>query len=147
MTASSDMPSSLKAGLRCRCPRCGEGKLYRGFLTVAERCEVCGLDFDFADPADGPAFFVMGGVGILVVGFWAWWAVAVQPPIWAQFAVVMPALTIGCLATLRPVKAWLVAEQYVHKAEEGRFASVGVHGKGGFARDRRAAAEREARQG
>jgi len=122
-------PSSLSAGLRCRCPRCGEGHLFQGFLKIADACEACGLKFDFADPADGPAFFVMSGVGILVVAIWAIWAVAAQPPIWAQFLVVVPALVGGCLATLRPVKAWLVAEQYVHKAEEGRWASTGAHGK------------------
>ncbi len=129
MTQEYRAPSSLSAGLRCRCPRCGEGKLFSRFLTVADHCEVCGLDLSFADPADGPAFFVMTGVGILVTAAWAVWAVAVQPPIWAQFLVVVPALIGGCLATLRPVKAWLVAEQFVHKADEARWLSVGAHGK------------------
>ena len=59
-------PSTLSAGLRCRCPRCGEGKLFKGFLTVAKSCDRCGLDYSFADPADGPAFFVMMGMGIPV---------------------------------------------------------------------------------
>jgi uncharacterized protein (DUF983 family) len=122
-------PSTLSAGLRCRCPRCGEGHVFSRFLTVADRCEACGLDFSFAEPADGPAFFVMSGVGILVTALWAIWAVAAQPPVWVQFAVVIPAMIGGCLATLRPVKAWLVAEQYVHKAEEARWASLGTHGK------------------
>jgi uncharacterized protein (DUF983 family) len=139
MTSNSNSPSTISSGLRCRCPRCGEGHLFSRFLTVAERCEACGLSFEFADPADGPAFFVMSGVGILVTACWAIWAVAAQPPIWAQFLVVIPALVIGCLASLRPVKAWLVAEQYVHKAEEAKFASIGKHGVGGFVYDRRKA--------
>ncbi|MDO9335476.1 MAG: DUF983 domain-containing protein [Caulobacter sp.] len=135
-------PTSLEAGLRCRCPRCGEGPLFAGFLTMAPSCESCGLDFSFADPADGPAFFAMTGVGILVIAVWAWWAVVASPPIWLQILLVFPALIAGCLAVLRPVKAWIVAEQYIHKAEQGRFASLGVHGEGGFAIDRRKAAER-----
>lgn len=139
MTAPFDQPSSLSAGLRCRCPRCGEGKLFSGFLKLAPRCERCGLDFAFADPADGPAFFVMSGVSIVVMTLWGVWAVVAHPPIWAQMAVVFPAMIGGCLATLRPVKAWLVAEQYVHKAEEARWASLGVHGEGGFVYDRRKA--------
>jgi uncharacterized protein (DUF983 family) len=122
-------PSTIITGLRCRCPRCGKGKLFSGFLKLADRCECCGLEFNFADPADGPAFFVMSGVGVLVIAVWGIWAATTQPPIWAQFVTVFPALIGGCLATLRPVKAWLVAEQYVHKAEEGRWASVGSHGK------------------
>jgi uncharacterized protein (DUF983 family) len=136
--------SSLSTGLRCRCPRCGEGKLFSGFLTVARQCDRCGLDFSFADPADGPAFFVMTAVGILVVAAWAWWAIADRPPIWLQMAVTFPAMLGGCLATLRPVKAWLVAEQFVHRAEEARWDSIGGHAEGGFVSDRRAAMRQRA---
>ena len=81
----------------------------------------------------------MSGVSILVMAVWAWSAVVFDPPLWLQFATVLPALLGGSLASLRPMKAWLVAEQYVHKAEEGRWASIGVHGEGGFAYDRRKA--------
>jgi len=62
-----------------------------------------------------------------------------QPPIWAQLAVAFPAMIGGCLGTLRPVKAWLVAEQFVHKAGDAEFVSVGKHGEGGFTVDRRKA--------
>jgi uncharacterized protein (DUF983 family) len=82
---------------------------------------------------------VMSGVGVLVTALWAVWAVAAQPPVWLQLAVTLPAMLGGCLVCLRPVKAWLVAEQYVHKAEEGRWASLGRHGEGGFVFDRRKA--------
>src|SRR6218665_1941513 len=118
---SYDSPTPVEAGLKCCCPRCGEGKLYAGFLTLAKSCDRCGLDYSFADPADGPAFFVMSGVGIVIVSIFAWVEVAFHPPIWVLFATVFPALILGCLATLRPVKAWLVASQYINKAEEGRF--------------------------
>lgn len=138
-------PSSLSAGLRCRCPRCGEGRLFSGFLQIAERCDRCGLDYGFADPADGPAFFVMSGVGILVTALWAWGVVAFRPPIWVQFATVFPALIGGCLVCLRPMKAWLVAEQFAHKAGEGQWQSLGAHGEGGFTARRREAAEAQAR--
>jgi uncharacterized protein (DUF983 family) len=129
MTSGFRIPSSVITGLRCRCPRCGEGALFDGFLSVAKRCDRCGLDFSFADPADGPAFFVMTGVGLVVTGLWAWWAVAAQPPLWLQFVVTFPAMLAGCLGALRPVKAWLVAEQYVHKASEATWDSLGTHGQ------------------
>lgn len=130
-------PSSLACGLKQCCPRCGEGRLFSGFLTVAPACEACGLDLGFADPADGPAFFVMTGVGIAVIAAWTWSVIALHPPMWVQFATVFPALILGCLGCLRPVKAWLVAEQYVHKAEEARWMSLGDHGRGGFTTRRR----------
>lgn len=136
-------PSTVSAGLRCRCPRCGEGRLYKSFLKIADGCDRCGLDYSFADPADGPAFFVMSGVGIVVTAIWAIWAVMLAPPIWVQMAVVFPAMIGGCLATLQPMKAWLVAEQYVHKAEEAQWASLGKHGDGGFVTDRRKFSNRD----
>ena len=43
---------AIHAGLRCRCPRCGKGELFAGFLTLQSRCEVCGLDYGFADSGD-----------------------------------------------------------------------------------------------
>jgi uncharacterized protein (DUF983 family) len=122
-----DSPTPIVSGLRCRCPRCGEGKLFQGFLKVAPACDKCGLSYAFADPADGPAFFVMSGVGVIIIAVFAWIEVAYHPPIWVHFATVFPALIGGCLGTLRPVKAWLVASQYIHKAEEGRFESLGRH--------------------
>lgn len=51
--------SPLHTGLRGRCPRCGQGHMFDGFLKLRRGCEVCGLDYSFADPADGPAFFVI----------------------------------------------------------------------------------------
>lgn len=122
--------STLSTGIRSRCPRCGKGPLLRGYLKIRDNCPVCGLDFSFADPADGPAFFVMSGVG--VVGMIAFMAFEfnVHPPIWVHLVVTFPLLILMCLGTLRPFKGWLVAEQYVHKAEDARFESIGKHGEG-----------------
>ena len=138
-----DPPLPIISGLTCRCPRCGKGKLFSGFLQMAPSCEACGLDFSFADPADGPAFFVMTAIGMIVIAVFTWVEVVYHPPIWFHIVTVLPALIIGCLGTLRPVKAWLVASQFFHKAEEARFSSLGGHGEGGFglrgkARDRAA---------
>ena len=138
-----DPPLPIISGLTCRCPRCGKGKLFSGFLKMAPSCEACGLDFSFADPADGPAFFVMTAIGMIVIAVFTWVEVVYHPPIWFHIVTVFPALIIGCLGTLRPVKAWLVASQFFHKAEEARFSSLGGHGEGGFglrgkARDRAA---------
>ena len=66
----------LLTGIRGRCPRCGEGKLFRGFLKLASRCDVCGLNYGFADPADGPAFFAMTAMSFPVVGLALWFDAA-----------------------------------------------------------------------
>ena len=138
-----DPPLPIISGVTCRCPRCGKGKLFSGFLKMAPSCEACGLDFSFADPADGPAFFVMTAIGMIVIAVFTWVEVAYHPPMWVHMVTVFPALIIGCLGALRPVKAWLVASQFFHKAEEARFSSLGGHDEGGFglrgkARDRAA---------
>ena len=66
--AGEGAPSSIEVGLRGCCPRCGKGKLYKGFLDLAPRCEVCGLDYSFADSGDGPAVFIMMIAGFVIVG-------------------------------------------------------------------------------
>jgi len=108
-------------GLKGRCPRCGEGKLFSGFIKLAPRCDVCGLDYSFADPADGPAFFVMcfGCVPAAVLAVWI--EVAYQAPYWVHLFITLPFTLITCILPLRPLKGWLVASQYFHKAEEGRL--------------------------
>ncbi len=129
---SYDPPRPVISGIRCRCPRCSKGKLFSGFLTVAKECDACGLDYSFADPADGPAFFVMTAVGMVVITVFSWVEVVYHPPLWVHMVTVFPALIIGCLGALRPVKSWMVASQFFHKAEEAKFSSLGGHGEGGF---------------
>src|SRR5829696_8960629 len=100
---------SARAGLFGRCPHCGEGKLFDGFLTLAPRCKVCGLDFAFADSADGPAVFVILIVGLVVAGSALIVEIAYTPPIWVHIALWLPLVLILSLGTLRPLKGLMVA--------------------------------------
>lgn len=109
-----------KVGTRGRCPRCGEGHLFNGFLTLRPNCERCGLDYSFADPADGPAFFSMLFASIPAVVFALWLEVKYEPSYWVHILLSVPLLLITCVWPLRPLKGWLVASQYYHKAEEGQ---------------------------
>ena len=120
--------STLKTGLACRCPRCGKGALFKGYLTLRTECPECGLSYGFADPADGPAFFVMTAVGLVGMILLMAFDFIVHPPIWVHAVVTLPILVALCLGCLRPFKAWLVAEQYVHKAAPPEFSSNGKHG-------------------
>jgi uncharacterized protein (DUF983 family) len=112
----------VPTGLAGRCPRCGDGKLFKGFITVAERCDHCGLDYSFADSGDGPAIFVMLIAGFIIVGAALWLEVSYEPPIWVYIAVFLPLTLIVCLGMLRPLKGVLVALQYANKAEQGRLS-------------------------
>ena len=113
-------PSPYVAGLSCRCPACGQGRLFENFLAVRPRCENCGLDFGFADAGDGPAIFVILISGVVVVGaalvveFWY------RPPYWVHAVLWLPLILLVTLWPLRVIKGLLIALQFHHKAAEGR---------------------------
>ena len=99
-------------GLRGRCPACGRGHLFRAFLKVADRCDVCGEDFHHHRADDAPAYFVILIVGHVVVPVALAVEVAYAPPYWVHFALWAP-LTIGMsLGLLQPVKGAIVAWQW-----------------------------------
>lgn len=121
--------SPLRTGIMGRCPRCGEGRLFQGFLKLRPACEVCGLDFSFADPADGPAFFVTCFFCVPAVFFAVWLDFAYQPPLWVHLVTSLPVLLVSCILPLRPLKGWLVASQFVYKAEEGHLVAPRPQGR------------------
>jgi uncharacterized protein (DUF983 family) len=105
-------------GLRCRCPRCGQGKLFEGYLKLKPRCEVCRLDFVFADSDDGAAVFVIMIAGFIVVGA----ALAVEfkyaPSFWVHAVLWGPLILIVTLGLLRLLKGLTTSLQYHHRASE-----------------------------
>jgi uncharacterized protein (DUF983 family) len=120
------MPDSLTGlpigrGLHGRCPRCGQGKLFRGFLVLRPRCESCGLDFGFADAGDGPAVFVILIGGFVVVFAALLTEVLYQPPLWLHAVLWLPLILIVTLLPLRLIKGLLIALQFHHRAAEGRL--------------------------
>ena len=109
------------AGLACRCPACGEGHLFRGYLKVAPACEACGLDLSRADSGDGPAVFVILIAGFIVVAAALIVEIKYQPPYWVHAALWIPLVLALTLWPLRALKALLIALQFHHKAAEGRL--------------------------
>ncbi len=112
---------SAMRGLACKCPRCGEGKLYQGFLTLRPGCEACGLDYGFIDAGDGPAVFIIMIAGFIVVGSALIVEVKYQPPFWVHAVLWGPLILLTTLVPLRSMKALLIALQFHHKAAEGRL--------------------------
>lgn len=112
---------SAMRGIACRCPRCGRGKLYQGFLTLRPACERCGLDYAFMDSGDGPAVFVILIAGFIVVAAALIVEVKYQPPFWVHAMLWIPLVLAVTLWPLRAVKSLLIALQFHHKAAEGRL--------------------------
>ena len=112
---------STMRGLGCKCPRCGQGKLYAGFLSLALSCEVCGLDYAFIDSGDGPAIFIIMLAGAIVVACVLIVEVKYQPPFWLHATLWLPLILITTLLPLRSMKSLLIALQFHHKAAPGRL--------------------------
>ncbi len=123
MAREQDHPpqSPYATGLRGACPRCGQGRLFIGFLTVNRSCPVCGLDLEFADSGDGPAVFVIMLAGFVIVALALWVEIAFQPAIWVHLAIFLPLTVLVCAAMLRPLKGVMIALQYHNRAAEGRL--------------------------
>lgn len=121
MTEKHHPPSPFVAGLKSRCPRCGEGHLFEGFLKVSDKCESCGLDFDFADSGDGPAVLIIIVAGAIVMVLWAIVEALFHPPVAVHLLIWIPTTIILCLLLMRPFKATMIALQYKNEAREGRL--------------------------
>jgi len=101
-----------------RCPQCGEGFLFEGFLKIAPTCEACGFDLGHYETGDGASTFIIliagsvGGFGALFSMFaWGW-------PIWLLLVVWLPVTLFLSLGLMRPAKGLMVAAAYANKASE-----------------------------
>ena len=106
--------SVTRAAFLCRCPRCGEGRLFAGLLTVRPACPSCALDFSAEDAGDGPQVFVIFFLGLIVVGLAALVEIKFAPPLWLHMVLWTPLILGGAILLLRPLKAGLIALQYRH---------------------------------
>jgi uncharacterized protein (DUF983 family) len=107
-----DLWGAMKRGFLCRCPRCGEGRLFRAFLKVDDHCSVCGLDFTPHRADDLPAYLVIVIVGHIVVPLALSVETNFSPPVWLQLAIYLPLTLFASLALLQPVKGAVVGFQW-----------------------------------
>jgi uncharacterized protein (DUF983 family) len=111
----------VTAAVTARCPRCGQGPLFRGPLTLRERCSSCNLDYKFIDTGDGPAVFGILILGFLVLGGALLVEFKLEPPLWVHIVLWGIGTPLIALGLLRFLKALLIALQFKNKAEEGRL--------------------------
>jgi uncharacterized protein (DUF983 family) len=107
-----DVWAALKRGFRGRCPRCGQGKLFRAFLKTADNCSVCGLDFTPHRADDLPAYLVIVIVGHIVVPMVLVIETNFSPPVWLQLLIYLPVTLFASLSLLQPVKGTVVGLQW-----------------------------------
>ena len=102
----------LLRGMRGRCPACGEGKLFRAFVKVADHCSACGEDFHHHRADDFPAYLTIFLVGHIVIPIAMYIEIAFQPSYWLHAAIWAP-LVIGLsIGLLQPIKGTIVALQW-----------------------------------
>ncbi len=103
------------SALACRCPRCGQGRLFVGFLNTVPVCAICGLEIAKHDSGDGPAVFLIFLLGAVIVPLAVWTDFAFSPPFWLHALIWMP-VTLGVtVGLLRPAKALVIILQYRHR--------------------------------
>jgi uncharacterized protein (DUF983 family) len=113
--------SPFAAGLKGKCPRCGQGALFKGYLALLRSCPNCALDYSKADSGDGPAVFVIFIVGFAAVAVAFVAKFVFFAPIGVAFLIAGGFAASLIAALLRPFKATLIALQYRNRAEEGRI--------------------------
>ncbi|MFD1332708.1 DUF983 domain-containing protein [Methylopila musalis] len=118
---TGSIPAAVLRGAAGRCPDCGKGRLFDGFIALRPSCEACGLDYGFADAGDGPAVFVTLIGGFLTLGFALWLEFAFEPPFWVHLVVSLPAVVVVCLGLLRVMKGVLITLQRRNAAAEARL--------------------------
>jgi uncharacterized protein (DUF983 family) len=117
-------PSPILAGVRLRCPQCGEGAVFAGYLNFRDACAACGADFKAADAGDGPAVFVILVVGAIAAAMLLVLQMGLHLPDWLALSMTLVAAIVLCLALLPPFKAILFALQWKHMAREATRSDV-----------------------
>jgi uncharacterized protein (DUF983 family) len=111
--------SPLRAAVAGECPRCGSRTLFAAWIRFADRCRGCGLDFSSFNVGDGPAAFLILIVGAIVVAGALVLDAAAEPPFWVHL-IWIPIAALLTIGGLRLAKAWLLGQEYRHRAREGR---------------------------
>lgn len=118
---TKQFPPLLITALRAKCPACGQGPLFEGFLEIGPACTNCKADYSGLDSADGPAVFISLIAGAIVVGAALIVEVKYQPAYWLHAALWLPLVLGLTLGLLRPFKAVMIALQFRHIAGNGQI--------------------------
>ncbi len=98
--------------LHPRCPKCGEGKLFKDSLSIVDACSQCGLVLKHHDAADGPTFFALVIVGFLVIALVAFVEINYEPALWVHAALWIPFTFLACILCLRVFKTMFITIEH-----------------------------------
>ena len=127
--------SPVTAGLKGRCPRCGQGPLFKNGLVLRDDCSGCGLDYSFIDTGDGPSVFAIFILGFFALGGALLLEFKLGVPLWVHIVVWGMTVPLAALLLLRCIKGLLIGLQYRNKAEQGQL-DTSARGGRGQSRDR-----------
>ena len=111
----------VPTGMKGRCPRCGEGNLFTGLLTVKKQCSACHLSFGFEDSGDGPTVFIIMWLGFLILGLALYVEFTFFPPFWVHLLLWPPVILALGIPILRMLKGVLINLTWHHDAASGRL--------------------------
>jgi uncharacterized protein (DUF983 family) len=114
------MRAILRRAIASQCPKCGQGKLFSGYLALVEKCAACGQPWRKSDTGDGPAVFVIFIAGGIVGALALMTEMRFAPPVWLHMLLWIPLTLLLCAVLLRFGKALLVGVIYRNKAAEAR---------------------------
>ncbi|MBV6632991.1 MAG: DUF983 domain-containing protein [Alphaproteobacteria bacterium] len=115
-------PVWWQAGLACRCPACGHGQIFEGFLKVRDACSECGFELGKHDSGDGPAFFVLFLLCAVIAPL-ALIVNSIMPmPVWLIGLVWGVVIILSTLALLRPAFGLMIGVQYRSRATGSDWA-------------------------
>lgn len=106
------MPSLASQLLHPRCPRCGKGKLFKDMLSIVDECTACGLVLKHHDAADGPTFFALCTIGVMVTTGAALVEIHYEPALWVHAALWIPLTFIGSIVALRSFKTLMITIEH-----------------------------------
>ncbi|WP_233385709.1 DUF983 domain-containing protein [Methylobacterium sp. C25] len=112
VVARTRLIPAMLLGFVCRCPHCGEGKMFGRFLKVRPHCEACGMQLDGHRADDFPPYIVIFLVGHIVGYLILTFEMGYDVPLWVSVTL-WPGLTLGLAAALlQPVKGAVIGLQY-----------------------------------
>lgn len=113
----------IKSSLAMKCPKCGKGSVFKGFLTLVDKCSSCHLKFKEHDSGDGPAVFLIFVLGFTIVPIALYCYMKFDWPEWIHFTLWPMAILGATIGMLRPVKSLTMALHYHYITKDREHAS------------------------